>query len=103
MLVIFTFIPPYSAVWWGVLREMEKVGIMIDIYDGGDGEEEEEYFDGDDDEEWCRREREMTQMTQSTGVGQGQGTELTDPLSQFHHKNGETLLLLVIFFSETMH
>ena len=48
-------------------------------------------------------EREMTQMTQSTGVGQGQGTELTDPLSQFHHKNGETLLLLVIFFSETMH
>ena len=41
----------------------------------------------------------MTQMTQSTGVGQGQGTELTDPLSQFHHKNGETLLLLVIFFS----
>ena len=43
------------------------------------------------------REREMTQMTQSTGVGQGQGTELTDPLSQFHHKNGETLLLLVIF------
>ena len=39
----------------------------------------------------------MTQMTQSTGVGQGQGTELTDPLSQFHHKNGETLLLLVIF------
>ena len=42
----------------------------------------------------------MTQMTQSTGVGQGQGTELTDPLSQFHHKNGETLLLLVIFFLE---
>ena len=45
-------------------------------------------------------EREMTQMTQSTGVGQGQGTELTDPLSQFHHKNGETLLLLVIFSLE---
>ena len=45
----------------------------------------------------------MTQMTQSTGVGQGQGTELTDPLSQFHHKNGETLLLLVIFLSKTMH
>ena len=42
----------------------------------------------------------MTQMTQSTGVGQGQGTELTDPLSQFHHKNGETLLLLVIFSLE---
>ena len=47
MLVICPFIPPYSAVWWGVLREMEKVGIMIDIYDGGDGESGEEYFGSD--------------------------------------------------------
>ena len=31
----------------------------------------------------------MTQMTQSTGVGQGQGTELTYPLSQFCQKKWE--------------
>ena len=77
---------------------MTKVGIMIDMMVVMHLKD-----NGDDDEEWCRTRREMTQMTQSTGVGQGQGTELTDPLSQFHHKNGETLLLLVIFFSETMH
>ena len=40
----------------------------------------------------------MTQMTQSSGVGQGQGTELTYPLSQFRQKNEKNTSIVLLFF-----
>ena len=41
----------------------------------------------------------MTQMTQSSGVGQGQGTELTYPLSQFRQKIEKNTSIVFLFFA----